>query len=56
MSYFADHLAWQQRVAQEFKASSHFSDKEASAQSGSQFFRYPDLVNYMMNTESGSAT
>jgi len=22
MSYFADHLAWQQRVAQEFKAQS----------------------------------
>lgn len=25
MSYFADHLAWQQRVAQEFKASSQYT-------------------------------
>jgi len=26
MSYFADHLAWQQRVAQEFKAQSSVAD------------------------------
>eukprot|EP00347_Sterkiella_histriomuscorum_P001686 403371067 len=29
MSYFADHLAWQQRVAQEFKASSQFMDRQS---------------------------
>jgi hypothetical protein len=28
MSYFADHLAWQQRVAQEFKAQSSHLDTQ----------------------------
>jgi len=50
MSYFADHLAWQQRVAQEFKATTQFNEQEAKTQ---DYYRYPDLVNYLLQTQKG---
>ena len=45
MSYHADHLAWQQRVAQEFKAQSHCHEQQMQMfEQNGQWFNYPDLV------------
>ena len=46
MSYVADHLAWQQRVNQEFKAQNSNMDSQMFQNNG-QWFNYPDLVNYL---------
>jgi hypothetical protein len=37
MSYFSDHLAWQQRVAKEFNTTT-------MPQDSSKVYSYPDLV------------
>jgi len=50
MSYFADHLAWQQRVAQEFKATTQFNEANVVAKP-EEYFRYPDLVNYLLTNK-----
>ncbi len=45
MSYVADHLAWQQRVAQEFKAQTAAQDtSDVINTQGQQWFTYPDLI------------
>jgi hypothetical protein len=50
MSYFSDHLAWQQRVAQEFKAQSSSLDNQMYQANG-QWLNYPDLVSYLKNNQ-----
>jgi len=54
MSYHADHLAWQQRVAQEFRATSGHIDQEMY-QSNGQWFNYPDLINYLKGSNTGGS-
>lgn len=47
MSYTADHMAWQQRVAQEFKAQQGTTNSNYSETLGDngQYYNYPDLIN-----------
>lgn len=44
MSYHADHLAWQQRVAQEFKAQNAEQETQHMFEKNGQWYNYPDLV------------
>ena len=44
MSYYADHLAWQQRINQEFKAQSGQQETQQMFEYNGQWFSYPDLV------------
>ena len=45
MSYVSDHLAWQQRVNQEYKAQSYSMDyQNGMFEQHGTHFNYPDLV------------
>jgi len=48
MSYLADHVAWQQRVFQEYKAQSNsIETSKVLENSGVKWQNYPDLIDYI---------
>ena len=49
MSYFADHMAWQQRVNQEFKINCQKADnQDGHGPQHTMYSQYPDMINYMI--------
>jgi len=53
MSYVADHLAWQQRVAQEFKAQSvQHETGRILDDAQQQWVTYPDLIEYLRTQQN----
>lgn len=49
MSYYSDHLAWQQRVTQEVNAANHVNEFNKTM-GANTFVNYPDLLNYLQTS------